>query len=110
MMILKDFEKDVTIQKPKDYNREEFICSYNSSECLNSEQKLWPKENLISYGRLPNGKVMINWPIHGNDYYVNSIEMDEQNRSFHFQKAKEKSLRFLKHQRLSISLETMTIL
>ena len=95
VMILKDFEKDVTIQKPKDYNREEFICSYNSSQCLNSEQKLWPKENLISYGRLPNGKVMINWPIHGNDYYVNSIEMDEQNRSFHFQKAKEKSLRFL---------------
>ena len=62
---------------------------------MKSELKLWPKENLISYGKLPNGKIMINWPINGNDYYVNSIEMNEDERAFHYEKAKQKSLRFL---------------
>ena len=38
---------------------------------------------------------MINWPINGNDYYVNSIEMNEDERAFHYEKAKQKSLRFL---------------
>lgn len=95
VMILKDYKKNVTITKPLDYNRNEFLCSYDSKECPKSDLKLWPKESLISYGRLPNGKIMINWPINGNDYYVNSIEMDNEKRLHHYQKAKEKSLRFL---------------
>ena len=95
VMILKDYGKDVTINKPLNYQREEFLCSYDSNECLKSDLKLWPKENLISYGKLPNGKIMINWPINGNDYYVNSIEMNEDERAFHYEKAKQKSLRFL---------------
>ena len=57
------------------------MCSYDSNECLKSDLKLWPKENLISYGKLPNGKIMINWPINGNDYYVNSIEMNDERKS-----------------------------
>ena len=95
VMILKDYGKDVTINEPLNYNREEFLCSYDSKECFNSDLKLWSKENLISYGKLPNGKIMINWPIYGNDYYVNSIEMNESEREFHYEKAKQKSLRFL---------------
>ncbi|MBT6448577.1 MAG: FAD-dependent oxidoreductase [Flavobacteriaceae bacterium] len=95
VMILKDFKKDVTINKPANYNRDEFLCSYDSNECTSSDLKLWPKEDLISYGKLPNEKFMINWPIFGNDYYFNSIEMNENDRLYHYNKAKEKSLRFL---------------
>jgi hypothetical protein len=95
VMILKDFKKDVTINKPVNYNRDEFLCSYDSNECTSSDLKLWPKEDLISYGKLPNEKFMINWPIFGNDYYFNSIEMNENDRLYHYNKAKEKSLRFL---------------
>ena len=38
---------------------------------------------------------MINWPINGNDYYVNSIEMSNEDRMYHYEKAKQKSIRFL---------------
>ncbi len=43
---------------------------------------------MIDYGRLPGGKYMINWPIGGNDYYANVIEMSPQERQAVFEKAK----------------------
>ena len=73
----------------------EFICSYDSGECFKRDKKLWSKEKLISYGKLPNNKYMINWPINGNDYYSNSIEMTAQERLLSYDRAKQKSLRFL---------------
>ena len=95
VMILKDFGKPMTINQPKNYNKNEFICSYDSGECNEQDKKLWSNEKLISYGQLPNKKYMINWPINGNDFYVNSIEMNDEQRSINYEKAKEKSLRFL---------------
>ena len=95
VMILKDFGKPMTINQPKNYNKNEFICSYDSGECNEQDKKLWSKEKLISYGQLPNKKYMINWPINGNDFYVNSIEMNDEQRFINYEKAKEKSLRFL---------------
>ncbi|MBT4950611.1 MAG: FAD-dependent oxidoreductase [Pelagibacteraceae bacterium] len=95
VMILKDFKKDMTIDKPKNYNKYEFICSYDSGQCSDNDKKLWSKDKLITYGKLPNNKYMINWPINGNDYYSNSIEMTKQERSLNYEKAKQKSLRFL---------------
>ena len=94
-MILKDFGKPMTINQPKNYNKNEFICSYDSGECNEQDKKLWSNEKLISYGQLPNKKYMINWPINGNDFYVNSIEMNDEQRFINYEKAKEKSLRFL---------------
>ena len=95
VIILKDFGKPMTINQPKNYNKNEFICSYDSGECNEQDKKLWSKEKLISYGQLPNKKYMINWPINGNDFYVNSIEMNDEQRFINYEKAKEKSLRFL---------------
>jgi len=94
-MILKDFGKNMVITEPKNYDRKEFICSYDSGECDKKVKKLWSKEKLISYGELPNKKYMINWPINGNDYYTNSIEMNADQRILNYEKAKQKSLRFL---------------
>ena len=95
VMILKDFHKDMTIDKPKNYDRSEFLCSYSSGECPQTDKKLWSKDKLISYGKLPNNKYMINWPINGNDYYSNSIEMTAKERLLSYEEAKQKSLRFL---------------
>ena len=94
-MILKDFGKNMVITEPKNYDRKEFICSYDSGECDKKVKKLWSKEKLISYGELPNKKYMINWPINGNDYHTNSIEMNAEQRILNYEKAKQKSLRFL---------------
>ena len=95
VMILKDYGKAMTIKQPNNYNKNEFICSYNSGECNEKDKKLWSKEKLISYGQLPNKKYMINWPINGNDFYINSIELNDDQRFLNYEKAKEKSLRFL---------------
>ena len=95
VMILKDFGKPMTINQPKNYNKNEFICSFDSGVCNEKDKKLWSNEKLISYGQLPNKKYMINWPINGNDFYVNSIEMNDEQRFINYEKAKEKSLRFL---------------
>ena len=95
VMILKDFGKPMTINQPKNYNKNEFICSFDSGVCNEKDKKLWSNEKLISYGQLPNKKYMINWPINGNDFYVNSIEMSDEQRFINYEKAKEKSLRFL---------------
>ena len=72
----------------------------------NMNRTLWPKDSLLSYGRLPNGKVMINWPINGNDYYVNSIEQSEEERQRSFEKAKLKSLQFLYYLQTELGFNT----
>ena len=51
--------------------------------------RVWSKDMMITYGKLPNNKYMINWPIEGNDYYVNLIEMTREER--------EEALKYAKH-------------
>lgn len=109
VMILKDHAKDMTIEKPEGYDPEVFYCASESDHCKMGEKMnrtLWPKDSLLSYGRLPNGKVMINWPINGNDYYVNAIEQTEEERHQSFEKAKLKSLQFLYYLQTELGFNT----
>ena len=96
---LKDYgpQADMTIEKPEGYDPAPF---YNS--CVNKHstrpetgQTLWDPQMMITYGRTPNGRYMINWPICGNDYYVNTIEMSHEERAQEYQKAKNFTLCFL---------------
>ena len=109
VMILKDNAKDMTIEKPEGYDPEVFYCASESDHCKMGEKMnrtLWPKDSLLSYGRLPNGKVMINWPINGNDYYTNAIEQTEEERHQSFEKAKLKSLQFLYYLQTELGFNT----
>lgn len=54
---------------------------------------------MLEYGLIPNNKIMLNWPIQGNDYYGNYFEQD---RKILFQKAKEKTMRLVKNIQSSI--------
>jgi len=96
--ILKDFGEgsDRTIPKPKDYDPDAFI---NMCEELgeNPDKKLWSKEKMLEYGRLPNNKFMINWPINGNDCYLDLTEMDHDQRIQALQAAKDFTLRCVYH-------------
>jgi hypothetical protein len=95
--ILKDYGKDVTIPQPSDYNPHEFACSCKNPLCENpdSSNPLWEKDKMITYGKLPNNKYMINWPIEGNDYYVNLIGKNEMEREEALKKAKNHTLCFI---------------
>lgn len=92
--ILKDFgpEADKTIPEPPNYDPSVFDCACRHNCDLETAH---PCETMISYGKLPNGKYMINWPIEGNDYYSNMVEMSDTERAVVYQKAKEKTLAFI---------------
>lgn len=96
--ILKDYGSlaDKTIPKPANYDPMEFdgccneFCSTPSKLTTNvSAQKM------LEYGKLPNGKYMVNWPGKGNDIYLNIISLNENERTKSLEKAKAKTLRFL---------------
>ena len=103
--ILKDYGKDadMTIAKPEGYDPAPF---YNSAtHAMNvadpetgkteTGQTIWSPGMMITYGKTPNGKYMINWPIYGNDYYINSIEMTPAERKEAYKKAKNFTLCFI---------------
>lgn len=97
--ILKDYgpDADMTIDMPEGYDPSLFYNSALNPKNTVSEtgQTIWSQEMMITYGRTPNGKYMINWPIYGNDYYVNTIEMTPAEREVEYEKAKNFTLCFI---------------
>ncbi|MDE6085350.1 MAG: FAD-dependent oxidoreductase [Muribaculaceae bacterium] len=95
--ILKDYGTDVTIAQPEGYDPDEFACTCINPHCMSPKEpdRMWEPGMMITYGKLPNGKYMINWPIEGNDYYANMIEMSPEEREDIIEEAKEKTLRYL---------------
>ncbi len=91
--ILKDYGKgkDKTIPKPNHYNPELYrgCCTAKDDNMLNDCQKM------LNYGRLPNNKYMINWPIKGNDIYLDVVEMDWTHRQEALKQAKDRTLGFI---------------
>ena len=102
--ILKNYgpDADMTIEKPEGYDPTPF---YNSAVNPNNVvmedgktetgQSIWSPGMMITYGKTPNGKYMINWPIYGNDYYINSIEMTPAERKEAYKAAKNFTLCFI---------------
>lgn len=104
--ILKDFgdSTDHTIQRPMGYQADLFACACQDMVSATvGEQEgrdcgtatLHPCLTMLNYGRLPNDKYMLNWPIHGNDYYANVVEMSPEERAVVYKRAKEHTLGFI---------------
>lgn len=91
--VLKDFgpDADMTIPEPEGYNRDAYVCCSFNPLCTEPKEpdRMRVPEVMLTYGKLPNGKYMINWPISGNDYYTNVIELDREQREVEFNKARE---------------------
>ena len=96
--ILKDYGEDRTIPRPEGYDSTRFACSCANDLCVSppvTPERLWSPNMMLSYGKLPNGKFMINWPFEGNDYYVNLVEMTPQEREEVLKVAKNHTLQFV---------------
>jgi len=96
--ILKDYGKGVdrTLSKPANYDPMEFDGCCN--EFCSKPEKLTSNvtaQKMLDYGKLPNGKYMINWPGKGNDIYINMIGMNEPQRAAAILEAKRKTIRFI---------------
>ena len=91
--VLKDYGTgaDKTIEKPENYDP----VLFRGSCAMTVDSVLIDCEKMLNYGRLPNNKFMINWPRHGNDIYLNVVEMDWSQRREELKKAKERTLSFV---------------
>ena len=91
--ILKDFGPgaDKTIAKPKNYD----ATIYKGCCSMTVDSILIDCNKMLSYGRLPNQKFMVNWPRHGNDIYLDVVEMGRIQRVQELLKAKERTLGFI---------------
>nr|WP_262897487.1 FAD-dependent oxidoreductase [Algoriphagus aestuariicola] len=97
VVTLEDFGQgsDHTIPEPAGYDPAEFACACAHADPISDNDPTLDCDKMISYGKLPNGKYMINWPNCGNDHYVNLVEMTPEERAVEIEKAKQTSLRFV---------------
>lgn len=112
VMILEDYGKPVIIDPPAGYDASVFYCSSQSKFCTESKtmkRTLWPPDKMITYGALPNNKYMINWPINGNDYYSNTVDLSESERQHQYEQAKIKSLQFLYYLQTELGFSNLSL-
>lgn len=99
--ILKEYDHDVSMEMPEGYDIENYrnCCLNPLAENRDGNnpkgQKLWSPEQMLSYGRLPDGHIMLNWPIEGNDAYADYLTMTPQERAETFRKARLHTLGFV---------------
>lgn len=101
--ILKDFgpDADKTIPMPEGYDPSVFdgTCKQLASDPNADVVDCGPDSGkdlyMLNYGELPNGYFMINWPIHGNDYYIPILEMTPAERHEALKKAKNFTLQWI---------------
>lgn len=94
--ILKDYGPGAnkTIARPAGYDSTLYFCSTADVPC-NGVPYSFDTKKVLNYGRLPNGKYMLNWPAHGNDYYLNITEADTAARRAGYEKARQHTLGFI---------------
>ncbi|MGX1929798.1 FAD-dependent oxidoreductase [Flagellimonas sp. 2504JD4-2] len=75
------------VKKPKNYAPDAYACACKreGGEMFGSVADC---DQMLTYGKLPNEKYMINWPNCGNDYFVNWPEMTEAEQEEAIKKAK----------------------
>ncbi|MBO4625313.1 MAG: FAD-dependent oxidoreductase [Bacteroidales bacterium] len=83
--IVKEFDHPVTVEKPEGYDPELY------RHCTD----VWDKDMMLSYGRLPDGHIMLNWPQSGNDYFAEYLDMTPQEREEAIRQAKLRTLGYL---------------
>jgi FAD dependent oxidoreductase len=91
--VLKDFgpNADKTIAKPSNYSPENF-----KGSCVETVDNIKIDCNkMLTYGKLPNNKYMINWPTKGNDIYLNVVELSREDRNTALLKARNYTLQFV---------------
>ncbi len=97
VVTLKDYGEgaDMTIPKPEGYDPELFACACAHADPITDDDPTLDCGKMLDYGKLPNGKYMINWPNCGNDHYTNIIELSPEEREAELEKAKLRTLQFV---------------
>ena len=99
--ILKKYDSPVEMEKPSDYDPSLYrsCCDNPLAENIDGlnpmGQTLWSPEMMLSYGKLPDGHIMLNWPVCGNDYFAEYLDMSADELEDVIAKAKKRTLGFV---------------
>ena len=99
--ILKEYGAPVPMEKPVGYDIDLYRNSCDNPLADNRNglnpqgQQLWSPEMMLSYGRLPDGHIMLNWPICANDYFAEYLDMAPAEREDVVRNAKLRTLGFI---------------
>ena len=80
--IVKKYDHEVAPQMPEDYNPEHY------RHCTDT----WSADMTLSYGALPDGHIMLNWPQGGNDIYLEYLDMPREEV---YRQAKNRTLGYI---------------
>jgi hypothetical protein len=83
--IVKEYDHPVTPVRPEGYDPELY------RHCCDT----WSKDMMLSYGRLPDGHIMLNWPQSGNDYFAEYLDMSPEEREETCRQAKLRTLGYI---------------
>ena len=97
--IVKEYDHPVPMDEPEGYNPEFY------RHCCDT----WSKEMMLSYGRLPDGEYMLNWPQSGNDYFAEYLDMDPEERAQTVEQAKVRTLGYLYYLKTELGYENLGI-
>jgi hypothetical protein len=99
--VLKDYGPGAnkTIPVPQVYDPAQYYCSTKDAPC-NAKPYPLGTQQVLNYGKLTttdttHAKYMLNWPVHGNDYYLNVVAMKPIKREAEYLKARNQTLGFI---------------
>ena len=99
--IVKEYDHAVPMPMPEGYDRELYFNCCDNPLADNRDgvnplgQQLWSPEMMLSYGRLPDGHIMLNWPVCANDYFAEYLDMTPSEREEVFRQAKRRTLGYI---------------
>jgi len=94
--ILKDIGKpSAELQMPRGYDSTQYFCSCTSAPCPQGTPYKVDAKAMLEYAKLPNAYYMINWPAHGNDFYLNTIDLKPRERERVLEAARQQTLGFV---------------
>ena len=99
--IVREYDHPVPLEKPEGYDVDLYRNCCDNPLATNEGgfnplgQQLWSPEMMLSYGRLPDGHIMLNWPISANDIWFEYLDMTPGERADAFRQAKLRTLGYL---------------
>ena len=113
--IVKFYDHEVPMEKPEDYDIDNYRSCCDNPLADNEGginpygQQLWSPEMILSYGRLPDGHIMLNWPVFANDYFSEYLDMDAEGRAEVVRKAKLRTLGYIYFLQNELGLKNLGI-
>lgn len=110
--VVREYDHPVPVPEPEGYSADTYrSCCMNplAEDCGGVNplgQQLWSADMMLSYGRLPDGHIMLNWPVAGNDIYLDYLDMPREEV---WRLAKNRTLGYIHFLQTGLGMENLGI-